>query len=253
MNLCVNAAHAMSGGGTLTMRLDAVEADATDKPEAGQPRAPQSVQLTVEDTGCGMDEETMARIFEPFFTTKEAGEGTGLGLSTVYGIVEDSGGTIEVESTPGQGTVFRLRFPATTAVAPSPDDETQRLSKKGSETILFVDDQPDLVELGRATLEEAGYTVLTASDGAEALAIYERRLNEIDLLVTDNTMPRMTGPQLVHHLLLSVRPDAKIVLCSGRAVLDDDRRTIEQVGGAILHKPFIPAEILTTVRRVLDG
>ncbi len=253
MNLCVNAAHAMPEGGTLTVRLDTVELDEAPQPESGEPGARQWVRLTIEDTGCGMDEATKARIFEPFFTTKEAGKGTGLGLSTVYGIVEDSSGTIEVDSTPGEGTVFRLRFPATDAAARYKEEPATQLSQRGSETVLFVDDEPAVLELGQAALEEAGYTVLTASDGAEALSIYERHLDEIALLITDTTMPRMSGPQLARHVLRALRPDAKIILCSGQAVRDDDRRALDEAGGAILPKPFIPTEILATVRRVLDG
>jgi|GEM_PF-2492403 len=252
MNLCVNAGHAMPGGGTLTVCAKSFELDELADADGGTPRRRQWVQLTIEDTGRGMDEATQARIFEPFFTTKGAGEGTGLGLSTVYGIVKDCNGTIEVNSVPGKGTVFRLRFPATDAALRHEQPPPSPPARHGNETVLFVDDEPDVVELGQATLEEAGYTVLTALDGAQALSLYERHLDEIDLLVTDTSMPRMSGPQLIGHVL-ALRPDAKIVLCSGKGVSDGDRRTVEETGGTILPKPFIPNEILTVARRVLGG
>ncbi|MBN1917754.1 MAG: PAS domain-containing protein [Verrucomicrobia bacterium] len=251
MNLCVNAAHAMPDGGTLTLQLDVDIC--TTAPPAGNAPAPRWVVLKVRDTGCGMDEATRTRIFEPFFTTKAPGTGTGLGLSTVYGIVEDTGGTIEVESAPGQGTTFTIRMPAAAEGARVEDKEEHTPSRGGTETVLLVEDQPDVLELGRETLEQAGYTVLTAADGAEALSIYEQRGTEIDLLVTDATMPRMTGTQLIHHVLMALRSDAKIVLCSGHIVREDDRRTIEQAGGTILHKPFIPAQLLAAARHVLDA
>jgi len=239
MNLCVNAAHAMPDGGTLSVRLDHLVPD-------------RAIQFTIEDTGCGMDDETKARIFEPFFTTKEPGEGTGLGLSTVYGIVKDSGGTIDVESAPGEGTTFRVRFPVTTAPARREQAADAQTSGGGSETILFADNEPSVLELARATLDEAGYTVLTASDGAHALSIYEQHEGRVHLLIIDAAMPRMTGTKLVHQLLLDPRRRAKIILCSGQAMRDDDRRTVEEAGGALLHKPFIPSELLALVRRVLD-
>jgi len=252
MNLCVNAAHAMAEGGTLTVRLDEIERNAPPETEQAKPGTHRWLQLTVEDTGYGMDDATKARIFEPFFTTKEAGKGTGLGLSTVYGIVKDTGGTIEVDSTPGVGTTFRVCFPVSEKAARHEAPSDEPLSQKGSETVLFVDDEPAVLELGRASLEEAGYTVLTASDGAHALSVYEQHLDEIAVLVTDTTMPRMGGPQLITHVL-ALRPDAKVVLCSGQAVPDKHRRPVERAGGAILMKPFVPADILTTVRRVLDA
>jgi len=251
MNLCVNAAHAMAEGGTLTVRLEPVEPDESSSPESGEEGEREWVQLTVKDTGCGMDEATLARMYEPFFTTKEAGKGTGLGLSTVYGIVKDSNGAIEVDSAPGEGTVFRVRLPVTHAAA-RPEDESQtEQARTGHETVLFVDDEPDVVELGRATLEDAGYTVLTASDGEEALALYESRPDEIAVVMTDKTMPRMGGPQLAGRVL-GLRPDAKIVLCSGQTMPEEDRRPVEEAGGTTLLKPFIPTEILAAVRKVLE-
>ncbi|MBL8793423.1 MAG: PAS domain S-box protein, partial [Planctomycetia bacterium] len=214
VNLAVNARDAMPTGGRLTIEARNVHLDERAATRHGV-AAGDYVCLQVQDTGCGMDEATKARIFEPFFTTKPVGQGTGLGLSTVYGTVQQCGGFLEVTSAPGQGSTFTLYFPASDA----PASDRQSVSDfqappVGIETILLVEDEPAVRTLARNGLEEFGYTILEAEDGESALRRCQDFAGEIDLLVTDVVMPRMGGRELADRLT-ALRPQLKVLFVSG--------------------------------------
>jgi CheY-like chemotaxis protein len=234
MNLAVNARDAMPGGGTLTIRTSTEGAD---------------VVLEVTDTGVGMDEATRARIFEPFFTTKEIGEGTGLGLAMVDGIVKQSEGHLSVESEPGGGTTFRLTLPATDAApeaegkAPAP---APAADGAGTETVLLVEDEDVVRRLTAEMLERHGYRVLTAAGPGEALEVTE----PWDLLLTDIVMPMMSGPALAERLVAR-HPGVGLLFTSGysgSAVADGGTLTAE-----LLNKPFTFDELGRMVRAALDA
>ncbi len=239
VNLAVNARDAMARGGTLTVR--------TYLAEDGSPR------LTVRDTGHGMDEATRQRIFEPFFTTKERGRGTGLGLATVYGIVQQSGGSIEVESAPGQGTSFELRLPlATTAAAPVCERVPDSRVRPGMGRILLVEDEDAVRSATRRMLERAGYTVSEARDAREALAL--AGAHAFDMLVTDVVMPGQSGPEL-HARLLSRQGGRKaipVLFLSGYTNDSALRGGQLPPGARFLNKPFARATLLEQVREALD-
>lgn len=237
LNLCANAAYAMrQTGGVLEIRLEAVEVTesfATLHP----PLYPgPHLRLTVRDTGQGMPPEVMERIFEPFFTTKPAGEGTGMGLSVVHGIIAKHEGVITVESTPGQGTTFTIYLPrldGTTAHEAS----TEGTLPLGRECILFVDDEGTLAQLGRQMLTQLGYTVVTRTSSVEALEAFRAAPHHFDLVITDQTMPNMTGEQLAKELL-HLRPDIPIILCTGFSHTLTEERARELGIQAFLLKPF---------------
>jgi CheY-like chemotaxis protein len=208
--------------------------------------------LAVSDTGTGIPREIQSQIFEPFFTTKEPGKGTGLGLATVYGIVKQSGGYIEVESEPSRGTTFRIylpRFDAPTAVG----DRGPRpaVAAGGTETILLVEDEEGVRELARDILRANGYTVLEARNGAEALLISERHQGPLDLLLTDVVMPRMSGRELAERLA-PLRPDLSVLYMSGYTDDAVIRHGVLGAGTAFLQKPFTPAVLVQRVRETLD-
>ena len=252
VNLAVNARDAMPAGGRLTIRMRNATLDAPRKLGITRIPAGEWVTLEIEDTGCGMDEETVARAFEPFFTTKEQGKGTGLGLATVYGIVKQSEGFIEVESEDGKGTHFTIYLPrvAEAAVPVESLGEEEHVAG-GHETVLLVEDEPAVRRLGAASLRAAGFRVLEAADGGEAMLICEQHDGTIDLLLTDVVMPRMNGPQVVERLR-SIRPAMKVLYVSGYA--DDALQShgISDAGAAFLPKPFGPDALVAKVREVLD-
>ena len=249
VNLAVNARDAMPDGGVLMFETSVVEPSAAvgeAPPQSGRYAA-----LIVRDTGVGMDHATQARIFEPFFTTKEMGRGTGLGLSTVYGIVAQSGGEIRVESSPGFGSAFTIVFPGV-ADAPRARSDPPGLSVGGGEHILVVDDERALSTVARRILSGAGYDVRTANSAAEALAMLERDDGPIDLLITDVVMPGMNGSQLAERVHAQ-RPGVRILYASGYT---DSKLVQSGVDAALVHfiaKPYTIAELLSSVRSVLDA
>ena len=255
MNLVVNARDAMPSGGKLTIEIARVELDAraaADQPDAAP--GPWWV-MSFRDTGVGMDEAIQARIFEPFFTTKEAGRGTGLGLSTVFGIVRQSGGHVTVRSAAGQGATFRVHLPPGTArageAAPAPRPP-EPAGLRGSETILLVDDDEGVRRLLRTLLRRQGYEVLEAQGGGDALVISEQHPSDIHLLLTDMVMPRVSGAQLAARLAAG-RPAMKVLYMSGYT---DDPAVREGALGpdaAFIHKPFTPEALLRKVREALDA
>jgi len=209
------------------------------------------VVITIRDDGCGMYKETLDRIFEPFFTTKDKGEGTGLGLSTVHGIVTQSGGDIRGESQPGQGTTFRVYLP----LGMDKEDESEETgpggSATGSETILLVEDEPDVRKMVCKLLSLNRYRVIEAAGPAEALKIIEQRGRQIDLLLTDVVMPEMNGLQLQEQILRRC-PGIKTLFMSGYTNGVIDEGGILPDGVNFLHKPFAPESLMHKVRQVLD-
>jgi len=249
MNLAVNARDAMFRGGTLTLNLQAVTITAAELQLHPQGRCGHFVRLDVCDNGHGMSPETQARIFEPFFTTKEVGKGTGLGLATVYGIVKQHEGWVEVTSELGKGTTFQVYYP--TSAAPGeikPEVASGTPAAGGKETILIVEDEPLLRDLAQLILREQGYNILQAQSGVEAVRIWERESINIDLLLTDMVMPEgMSGKDLAARLRLQ-RADLKVICMSGYSVED-----IRQGNMVFLQKPYTPNSLVKTVRDCLDS
>jgi PAS domain S-box-containing protein len=254
MNLVLNARDAMPNGGKLTIETANAGVDVEYSSHGGEVNPGAHVMLAVTDEGVGMDAATLARLFEPFFTTKGLGKGNGLGLSTAYGIVKQSGGSISVSSEVARGTTVKVYLPrelwATKAMAALPRPTPRRAT--GSETILVVEDEEPLRRLTRRLLETAGYTVLSAADGEEALLTSERHVGDIDLLLTDVVMPRMNG-RLLAERLAKTRPALKILYMSGYT--DDAilHHGVLDSGTQFLAKPFSEAELTRKVRAVLDG
>ena len=248
MNLCTNAAHAMRGqAGILDISLVDVELG----PEHQDLRQGRYMKLTVADTGHGMDQATKERIFEPYFTTKKLGEGTGLGLSVVHGIVKGMGGAITVESVPGKGTTFCVFLPGIESGTAGRIEVTEPLPT-GNERILFVDDEGALIEIGKKMLEHLGYKVTARTSSVEALNAFRAKPGEFDLVITDMTMPNMTGVELAGEIL-RLQPGIPIILCTGFSELITAEKAKAMGIRELLMKPLVLADIAATVRRVLDS
>ncbi|HVR08686.1 MAG TPA: PAS domain-containing protein [Thermoanaerobaculia bacterium] len=253
VNLAVNGRDAMAGGGTLSLATANVELDAFYSSRHADARPGPHVVLAVSDTGHGMDAETRSHIFEPFFTTKEVGRGTGLGLATVYGIVRQGGGHVEVYSEPGQGAVFKLYFPrvGVEEASAAADGEAPAMLPRGAETVLLVEDDELLRDFLRLLLEQAGYTVFCETSAASAL---ERAPGAaaIDLVLTDVVMPGMSGPELAARLA-AILPAARVLYMSGYTADVIARRSLLPPGAPFLEKPFSEDQLLRTVRQVLTA
>ena len=253
VNLAVNARDAMPLGGRLTLETSFVRLDESFARQYVGLRAGPHVRLTVRDTGVGMDGLIKTHLFEPFFTTKGPGKGTGLGLATVYGIVTQSGGAIRVESEPGQGAAFTIDLPRVDAPADARGDlGIPTAAPHGSETVLLVEDEPEVRRLARDILHEQGYTVLEATDGDDALKIGREHGGPIHLLVTDVVMPQMGGRELADRLMAG-RSETKVLYVSGYT--DDAilHQGVSETGTAFLPKPFTAWALSQKVREVLDA
>jgi signal transduction histidine kinase len=254
MNLAVNARDAMPRGGTLTIETGLAEARPGEGPELDPARG-RRVALDVADTGAGMDAATLAHLFEPFFTTKEPGKGTGLGLATVYGIVRQSGGSISVDTAPGAGSRFRILLPAHRDEPSAAGDVAPAGSGAGSAppaplrsgTVLLVEDDAAVRVLVREVLARSGYRVLVARGAEEALALAARHRSEIDLVLSDIVMPRMSGPDLVGRLR-EQRAAPRVLFMSGYS----DGAGVRPLEAAVLEKPFTPGGLLHAVREAFD-
>jgi PAS domain S-box-containing protein len=251
LNLCTNARHAMrETGGVLTVRLSPFEADEEFvRLHAGMIPG-RFVELTVSDTGHGIDESSLARIFEPFFTTKQVGEGTGLGLSVAHGIVVRHGGTITVESVPGQQTAFHVYLPRADVKEIELDREDLPCAAN-DESVLYVEDRDEVASVGRTMMERLGYRVTLALSGMDALELFRDDPDRFDVVVTDQTMPGMTGSELARELL-RIRPDLPIVLMTGysEAVTAESAKRMGIRG--FLRKPIVSRELAVTVREAVD-
>ena len=251
MNLCTNAAHAMrEKGGTLSLQLTQERIDADRQLHAFHLHAGIYVKLTVSDTGYGINASIMERIFDPFFTTKGPGEGTGLGLSVVYGIVRDHGGAIDIISEPEKGTTVQVYFPVAETEGPLPERSLEELPG-GSERILFVDDEASLVELGSVMLTSLGYHVTSRTSSLEALEAFRARPQNFDLVITDMTMPNMRGDDLARNLL-TIRPDIPIILCTGYSELISEEKAKLLGVRRLAMKPIFKKDIATLIREILD-
>ena len=247
MNLCTNAAHAMTGHGIIDVALEPVALDTEQVLSHGALAAGRYVRLSVRDSGHGMDAATLERIFEPFFTTKEAGVGTGLGLAMVHGIVADHGGAIDVHSRPGAGSSFEVYFRQAEG-PPADDDRTDAPLPIGrGETILIVDDEKPLVQLGEEMVAALGYEPIGFDDSTRALAAFRADPQRFDLVLADEIMPGMTGTQLAA-ALHAIRPDLPILLMTGfgGAVESAPPDACE-----ILKKPLLPTDIASAIARHL--
>jgi two-component system, cell cycle sensor histidine kinase and response regulator CckA len=252
LNLAVNAHDAMPSGGTLTLATASVEVSEDAAARWGHLVPGPYVTLSVQDTGSGMSPEVQERIFEPFFTTKGPGQGTGLGLSTVYGIVKQTGGHIFVSSEPGGGSTFTIYLPASAPVTePVPAEPPGHAGQGTSETVLLVEDEDLVRQLTREILLRNGYRVLEAADGAEALRLVSQYDGQIDLMVTDVVMPRMSGNELVGHAR-PLRPDMRVLYVSGYSEEAIARHGQLTEGVELLSKPFTPGVLTAKIRQILD-
>jgi CheY-like chemotaxis protein len=253
MNLALNSRDAMPKGGKLTLETSNATLDETYAREHQPVESGQYVMLAVSDTGHGMAEETMGRIFEPFYTTKEVGKGTGLGLSMVYGIVKQSGGYVWVYSEPDQGTTFKIYLPRVDQPADQPSTEQTPIRfSRGTETILLVEDDPQLRELSSSVLSHCGYRVLSAATPDEGIAICESNHQQIRLLVTDVVMPRMNGRQLAERIQ-RVSPKIRVLYISGYTDNAIVHYGVLDPGLWFLAKPFTLSALVAKVREVLDS
>jgi PAS domain S-box-containing protein len=251
MNLCTNAGHAMrENGGLLEVSLVNVEFDAEFVGRHPEIETGPYLQLTVTDTGHGMSPEILNRVFDPFFSTKETGEGTGLGLSVVHGIVKSHGGMIYAYSEPGKGSSFKVYLPAIERRM-EPEKREEKILPKGSERILFIDDEKMLVDVGKQLLETLGYDVTAKNSSIDALQLFTSHSDRFDLVITDQTMPHMTGEELATKLLV-MRPDIPIIMCTGFNA-NITERTAHDLGiKSLIMKPIIMRDFARTIRRVLD-
>lgn len=251
MNLSTNASHAMrENGGVLEFTLKEIDFDpAVINRQDMEPGRYQ--QLTVRDTGHGMQRSIMERIFEPYFTTKEPGEGTGMGLSVVHGIVKSHGGEITVDSEPGRGTTFDIFLPVTKEIQVVRAEKMSPIAG-GSEHILFVDDEKSLAEMGKLMLEKMGYQVSIRTSSVEVLEAFRKAPHKYDLVITDQTMPNMTGTQLTRELM-RIRPDIPVILCTGFSETINNENFKALGIRAFVMKPIIKNEISRVIREVLDA
>jgi len=252
MNLVVNARDAMPQGGKIVIETANVELDETYSQIHQEVRPGPYVLLTVSDTGTGMDSKTISKVFEPFFTTKPLGEGTGLGLSMVYGVIRQSGGYIWVYSEPGQGAAFKIYLPRIEEAAePLPQTTPEIIFAKGSETVLLVEDEQNLRDVTVELLESEGYRVLVAKDGPSAIAISQGQREMIHVLLTDIVLPKMSGTVLAGRIK-EFRPDLKVLYMSGYTGNLVAHQGVLDSGSAFLQKPFTKHALLSELRRVLE-
>jgi CheY-like chemotaxis protein/two-component sensor histidine kinase len=251
MNLATNAAHAMSGRpGELGVGLRTINADADFARAHPDLRMGRYASLSISDTGCGMDRATIQRIFEPFFTTKAPGEGTGLGLAVVHGIVKSHEGAVTVYSEPGKGTTFHLYFPIHESAAVETVPETEAIVRGSGERVLFVDDEASLASLGKKMLERIGYQVTTKTSSSEALAAFRAEPGRYDLVITDLTMPNLTGTDLAVELL-KLRPDLPIILATGFGGSMNSAKAQTLGLRELLMKPVTAQSLAEAARRAL--
>jgi PAS domain S-box-containing protein len=248
MNLFVNAADAMPEGGDLSLKTVNITHEEI-KGKLYDPKPGDYILLTVADTGIGMDHKTLDHIFEPFFTTKELGRGTGLGLASVYGIIKGHGGYIDVESEKGYGTTFKIYLPASVKKVQE-GVKTAGLIMKGTGTVLLVDDEEEVLNVGDGFLKAMGYQVITAHDGKEATEVYRKHQESIDLVVLDIVMPVMGGSE-VFDRLKKINPDIKVLLSSGYSIDGEATKILERGASGFIQKPFNIKQLSQSIHEIL--
>jgi CheY-like chemotaxis protein len=253
VNLCVNARDAINGVGSITIQTENSAIDALYASESVEVAPGDYVLLTISDDGSGMSKEVLAHLFVPFFTTKKVGKGTGLGLATVYGIVQQNHGHIRVYSEIGLGTTFKIYLPRHfDAPEPAPETPTDEIPHGKGERVLLVEDEPAVLAMSAESLQKLGYTVLPAATSADALAIASEHEDVIDLLITDVVMPEINGRRLAEQIAMH-RPHIKRIFMSGYPADIVSQRAVFSGDEHFLPKPFTLFQLATTVRRVLDA
>ncbi len=251
LNLCINARDAMPNGGPLLVSTQAITVNELASEGFNNISPGQYVQIQVTDTGTGIPEEIQQRIFEPFFSTKEVGKGTGLGLSMVFGVVQQFKGQLQIHSNPDQGTTVRIYFP----VSKEPTMASEILDmnySSGGETLLLAEDDPLVCEVGRRMLEKGGYKVITASNGEEALDLFILHAHEIDLVLMDIVMPRLTGREVFEHIR-RLNSSVPICFCTGYDPAAAQSESLRSMGCDVLQKPFLENDLLSSIRKTLNG
>ncbi len=252
MNLCTNAYQAMQeAGGKLKIVLTEVDITYADTIERVGLKPGRHLRLTVKDEGCGMEPAVMDRIFEPYYTTKAHGKGTGLGLAVIHGIVKNHGGDIIVDSTLGTGSTFHVFLPVIDDIDVQTKTTTFSTAPGGSERILLVDDEEQIIDMEQQILEHLGYKVTTSTDGQKALEVFTRYPDEFDLVITDMTMPHMTGDRLARKLL-DIKPEIPIILCTGFNEAITEEKALSMGIQKFVMKPVVKNELASTIRAVLD-
>jgi two-component system, cell cycle sensor histidine kinase and response regulator CckA len=249
MNLYLNAIQAMPGGGTLTTRTQNVIID-KDQYSPYFVKAGRYIRITIEDTGVGIDEKIQQRIFDPFFTTKEMGRGTGLGLASVYGIVKNHEGFINVYSRKGKGARFEINLPASGKAVPN-KEKTREQFVKGEETVLLVDDEKMIIDVAQRMLEKLGYKVFTARDGKEALEVFRKNQEEIDVIILDMIMPKMSGGDAFDRIK-EIKPDIKVLLSSGYSINGQASEILNRGCNGFIQKPFNLQNLSKSLRSILE-
>jgi CheY-like chemotaxis protein len=252
LNLATNAVHAMNRKGKLTVRLFTTVLDGMEHGQSGEIVPGQYTVIEISDNGCGMDEKTLSKAFEPFFTTKGVGEGTGMGLSVVLGILQSHDGDIQVESRVGKGTVIKIYLPVCGPTVSDTPNTNSRTAIYGDERILVVDDEIMLLEMVEKILIPLGYTVISISDSLDALKYMEDMSHEFDILITDQTMPGMTGIELAQEAL-KIRKGLPIILCTGYSRDLNPERAAAIGVKQIVMKPYSSHEISEAIRDVLES
>jgi signal transduction histidine kinase/ActR/RegA family two-component response regulator len=252
MNLCTNAYQAMQDkGGKLEVILTEIDVGYEEMIDKVGMQPGKHLRLLVKDEGCGMEASVLDRIFEPYYTTKEQGKGTGLGLSVIHGIVKNHRGDITVKSTPGKGTIFQVYLPLIEDVDPDVEFESTDGATKGEERILLVDDEEQIVAMEQQMLENLGYRVTARTDSAEALKVFAEHPQNFDLVITDMTMPHMTGDQLAQKML-DIEPNIPVILCTGFNQVITEEKALAMGIQKFVMKPVVKKELATTIRSVLD-
>ncbi len=252
LNLYVNAWQAMPWGGDLYVQAENVRLDESEvRPFGAKPG--NYVKVSVTDTGVGMDEETQQRIFEPFFTTKEMGRGTGLGLASAYGIIKNHGGIINAHSKQGEGATFNVYLPATEALISEQGlEEREKEIQQGHETVLLIDDEDMIIDVGQEMLTATGYDVLSARGGKEAIDVYKKNKDKIDIVILDMVMPDMSGGE-VYDTLKEINPDIKVLLSSGYSISGQATEILERGCDGFIQKPFNMSQLSQGIRKILDN
>jgi len=250
LNLYMNALQAMPGGGTLEVQTANINID-KEQYRPYRVRAGRYIKITITDTGVGMDEETQRRIFDPFFSTREKGRGTGLGLASVYGIVKNHEGFIDVSSRQGRGARFEVCIPASQKEA-APQNQPAKSTTRSIETVLLVDDEAMIIDVGARMLAKLGYEVKTARNGAEAVEIFKAHQDEIDLVLLDMVMPKVGGGEAFDRLR-KINPDLKVILCSGYSIDGQASEILNRGCNAFIQKPFNLKTLSQNIQTVMGG